>query len=171
MAKIAGNSGNGYQKSETGTVILIEAQVHGGTGAIEPVGRATSAVAEIQFGTQPVYGIGVYLPYEYVFMRYSGQLTIEGVRMRKTFRAGNMVSKGIVALGEDVLSQGDTTISISDKYTQETLAAYLHCTPVSYNLTVREGQLVTEQAVFNFTNVKTTGGTNFSGVNTEGVRK
>ena len=80
-----------------------------------------------------------------------------------------MVSKGIVALGENVLSQGDTTISISDKYTQETLAAYLHCTPVSYNLTVREGQLVTEQAVFNFTNVKTTGGTNFSGVNTEGV--
>ncbi|UKM62959.1 hypothetical protein [Levilactobacillus phage ENFP1] len=141
MAKAAsGSYEQGYQQSETGTVTTIFMNS-------KAVGRATSATAQIEYGTTGVWGIGDYMPYEYVFMRYNGQLTVEGIRMR----TNDMVSAGIIALGEDVLKQGDTLITIQDKYTHNLLASYSHCTPVSYNLQVRANQLVTEQAVFNFT--------------------
>jgi len=135
-----GSYKEGYQQSETGTVTSI--YMNG-----KPVGRATSATAHIEYGTTGVWGIGDYMPYEYVFMRYNGQLTLEGIRMR----TDNLVSAGIIALGEDVLKQGDTLVTIQDKYSHDLLASYSHCTPVSYNLQVRANQLVTEQAVFNFT--------------------
>ena len=141
MAKAKnGSYKEGYQQSETGTVTTI--YMNG-----KAVGRATSATAQIEYGTTGVWGIGDYMPYEYVFMRYNGQLTVEGIRMRTS----NLVNAGIIALGENVLEQGDTLITIHDKYSKKLLASFSHCTPVSYNWQVRANQLVTEQAVFNFT--------------------
>lgn len=142
MSKIAaGEQSQGYQQSETGTVILLEMNA-------KQIGKATSATTQIQYGTTGVWGVGDYMPFEYVFMRYNGQITVEGVRLRKS----NIVDDKVIALGKDILEQGDTTITISDMYTKKLLASYSGCTPVSYNLQVRANQLVTEQAVFNFIN-------------------
>lgn len=141
MAKVnSGSKADGYQQSETGTVLSI---LMGG----KSIGRISTLTTQIQYGTTGVWGIGDYLPYEYVFLQYSGQVTAEGIRLR----TGNFVDSGIISLGDDILQQGDITITVTDTYTQSVLAAYQHCTPVSYNLQVRAGQLVTEQAVFNFT--------------------
>lgn len=126
-----------YQKQtvHTGATCLIK--VNG-----EVVGRAQSLSPRTTYGTEGVYEIGTIMPQEHVHNRYEGSFTLERFLMRKE----DLVSTGLIGLGEDILTKDIIDIEIINKADNKTLRVYRGCTFSDYTNSIRANAIAGENA-------------------------
>lgn len=134
MATVANQSVN------TANRIYIMAQSH-------LVARAQSLSAQRSFGTEGVYEIGSIMPYEHVYLKYTGSVTLERFRMISQNLASNSMG-AIAALGVDILNKDIITINVVDSVTKNNIESFSGCSASSYSTAYRANQIVTESIEF-----------------------
>ena len=127
------------QKVVTGNVLQL---VIGG----KIVGVAQTSDGRRGFGTEPVHGIGDFMPREHVQLRYEGTLTVDKFFLRKE----DLRSLGLVALGEDILELGVIDAIIRDKVTGKILRKYIGMTLTDYTETFRANAIAGENATWRY---------------------
>jgi hypothetical protein len=140
-----------YVRSHLQAIIYLK------TGAAEataqPIGHARlqSFSADHDYGTQPVHGLGDYLPAEHVHLKFSGTIQLEAFMIRKA----DLVALGLAPLGDTILQSGTLEISIQDPDNGgKVLRSYEGVTIQRYSENVREGQICGENATCFFREVK-----------------
>lgn len=110
------------------------------------VGLAQSADGRRSFGTEPVHGIGDFMPREHVQLRYDGTLTVD----RFFIRTEDLRSLGLAALGVDVLDLGVVEMLVIDRVTRKTLRKYTGMTISDYTETFRANAIAGENATWRY---------------------
>lgn len=131
---------------------IIHLKGSGATDVATPIGHARlqSFSADHDYGTQPVHGVGDYLPAEHVHLKFSGTIQLEAFMIRKA----DLVALGLAPLGEAVLQSGALEISILDPdNANKELRRYTGVTIQRYSENVREGQICGENATCFFREV------------------
>lgn len=108
------------------------------------VGRAQSISAQRDFGTEGVYEIGSIMPQEHDFLKFTGSVTLNRLRLRKD----DLAQAGFVAFGEDVLKSALFDIVIENKADGGIVEIYQGCSIQSYNTEYRANEFVSESATF-----------------------
>lgn len=127
------------QQVATGNILQI---VIGG----QVVGLAQTADGRRGFGTEPVHGIGNFMPVEHVQLKYAGTLTMD----RFFIRNADLRSLGLAALGADVLNLGIVDILVIDTVSNKVLRQYIGCTIGEYSETWRANAIAGENATFHY---------------------
>lgn len=127
------------QQVVTGNILQI---VIGG----KVVGLAQTLDGRRSFGTEPVHGIGNFMPVEHVQLRYDGTLTID----RFFIRTQDLRSLGLAQLGADILDLGVVDILVIDRVTKKVLRQYVGCTCSDYTETFRANAIAGENATFRY---------------------
>ena len=115
--------------------IMIQGQV---------LGRAQSLSGERSFGTEGVYEIGSIMPQEHVYLKYTGSVTLEHMRLRTS----SLGSLGLAAMGEEVLGKGIIDINVLDNLTGNPVVTYRGCSIDTYSENFRANDIVTESVRF-----------------------
>lgn len=110
------------------------------------IGRAQSASGERSFGTENVYQIGSIMPQEAVYLKYTGNLSLERFRMRKE----DLATLGITALGEDILLKDIIDIVMMDNMTKNVIVAYRGASCVSYSESWSANQISSESSQWTY---------------------
>lgn len=110
------------------------------------VGLAQSADGRRSFGTEPVHGIGDFMPREHVQLRYDGTITVD----RFFIRTEDLRSLGLAALGKDVLDLGVVEMLVVDRVTGKTLRKYTGMTISDYTETFRANAIAGENATWRY---------------------
>lgn len=113
------------------------------------IGRAQSLTANRQYGTEGVYEIGSIMPYEHVYLKYTGSLTLE--RFRTVGDSLSSSNLDLARLGVDILTKDVVTITVVDNVTHDVLEAFYGCSASSYDTSYRANQIVTESINFLYT--------------------
>lgn len=127
----------GNQSVQTGNTIFLMIQN-------TPIGRAQSLTAERSFGTEGVYEIGSIMPQEHVYLKYTGQVSLERYRMKKQ----SLATLGYAALGEEVLQLDIMDIVTVDNLTGEVIIAYRGCSINTYNENYKANEITGESSSF-----------------------
>lgn len=130
-----------YEKQTVHTGATCILKVNG-----QEVGRAQSINPRTTYGTEGVYEIGTMMPQEHVQNRYEGTLTLERFLMRKD----DLVSVGLIGLGEDILKKDIIDIEVINKADNKTLRVYRGCTFSDYTNTIRANAIAGENATVYF---------------------
>lgn len=126
----------------------IEKQtVHSGATCLlkvngQVVGRAQSISPRTTYGTEGVYEIGTIMPQEHIHNRYEGTLQLERFLMIKE----DLVSAGLIGLGEDILTKDIIDIEVINKADNSTLRVYRGCTFSDYTNNIRANAIAGENA-------------------------
>lgn len=110
------------------------------------VGRAKSLSAQREFGTEGVYEIGSIMPQEHDYLKYTGTLTMNRMRVRKD----ELAKLGLAPLGEEVLKLPIFSILVTDVTDGSILEAYQGCSVVSYQSEIRANEFSATTAQFTF---------------------
>lgn len=110
------------------------------------IGRAQSLSPRISYGTEGVYEIGTMMPQEHVQNRYEGSFTLSRFLMRKE----DLVSAGLVGLGEDILTKDIIDIEVINKADNKTLRVYRGCTFSDYTNSIQANAIAGEDATVYF---------------------
>ena len=131
------------QQVATGNILQL---VIGG----KVVGLAQTVDGRRSFGTEPVHGIGNFMPVEHVQLRFDGTLTVD----RFFIRIADLRSLGLVAVGSDILSLGVVDILVIDTVSNKVLRQYVGCTVSDYTETFRANAICGENATFRYLECK-----------------
>lgn len=110
------------------------------------VGRAQSLSAQREFGTEGVYQIGSIMPQEHDYLKYTGTLTMNRMRVRKD----ELANLGLAPLGEDVLKLAIFDILVVDNTDGSIMEVYQGCSIVSYQSEIRANEFAATTAQFTF---------------------
>ncbi len=110
------------------------------------VGLAQTADGRRSFGTEPVHGIGDFMPREHVQLRYEGTVTVD----RFFIRTEDLRSLGLTALGVDVLDKGIIDMLVVDRLTKKVIRKYLGMTCSDYTETFRANAIAGENATWRY---------------------
>lgn len=102
------------------------------------------------FGTEPVHGIGDFMPREHVQLRFDGTITVD----RFFIRTEDLRSLGLARLGSDILTLGIIEILVIDKVTKKVLRQYVGCTLSDYTETFRANAISGENATWRYLECK-----------------
>jgi hypothetical protein len=118
------------------------------------VGLGQTADGRRSFGTEPVHGIGNFMPVEHVQLRYDGTFTCD----RFFIRVEDLRSLGLAALGSDVLDLGIIDILVVDKVSRKIVRQYIGCTISDYTETFRANAIAGENATWRYLDCKPASG-------------
>lgn len=90
--------------------------------------------------------IGSIMPQEHAFLRFTGTLNLNRIRIRKA----SLEHAGVVGLGEDILGTPTFNICTVDRYTGEVGITYNRCSAINFNENYRTNDFIREQARFYF---------------------
>lgn len=110
------------------------------------VGLAQTADGRRSFGTEPVHGIGNFMPVEHVQLRYDGTFTVD----RFFIRTQDLRSLKLAALGSDILDLGIVDVLVVDRVSRKVLRQYIGCTISDYTETFRANAIAGENATFRY---------------------
>ena len=110
------------------------------------VGLAQTADGRRSFGTEPVHGIGDFMPVEHCQLRYEGSVTVD----RFFLRNADLRSLGFAPLGVDVLDLGVIEMLVVDRVTKKTLRRYTGMTISDYTETFRANAISGENATWRY---------------------
>lgn len=110
------------------------------------VGLAQTADGRRSFGTEPVHGIGDFMPREHVQLRYEGTVTVD----RFFIRTDDLRSLGLAPLGVDVLDKGVINMLVVDRITKKVIRRYLGMTISDYTETFRANAIAGENATWRY---------------------
>ena len=114
----------------------------------QEIGRAQTLSGTRSFGTEGAYEIGSIMPQEHAVLRFEGNITLDRLRMSKK----SLDKLGLIALGEDIVSQGIIDIAVVNKYTGEVIITYVGCTAVSLSEDFNANSFVAENSEWTFLN-------------------
>jgi len=114
------------------------------------VGLAQTADGRRSFGTEPVHGIGNFMPVEHVQLRYEGTVTVD----RFFIRTDDLRSLGLAALGSDILDLGIVDMLVIDRITKKVLRQYVGMTMSDYTETFRANAIAGENATWRYLECK-----------------
>jgi hypothetical protein len=116
------------------------------------VGLAQTADGRRGFGTEPVHGIGNFMPVEHVQLRFDGTVTVD----RFFIRNEDLRSLGLAALGSDVLDLGIIDMLVIDRVSKKVLRQYIGMTISDYSETFRANAVCGENATWRYLECKPT---------------
>lgn len=140
-----------FVRSHLQAIIYLQTGAAGATKQAIGHARLQSFSADHDYGTQPVHGLGDYLPAEHVHLKFSGTIQLEAFMIRKA----DLVALGLAPLGDAILQSGTLSISIHDPDNgDKMLRSYEGVTIQRYSENIREGQICGENATCFFREVK-----------------
>lgn len=110
------------------------------------VGLGQTLDGRRSFGTEPVHGIGNFMPVEHVQLRYEGTVTLD----RFFLRNADLRSLGLAALGVEILNLGIIDILVVDNVSNKVIRQYIGCTLSDYTETVRANAIAGENATWRY---------------------
>jgi len=110
------------------------------------VGLAQTADGRRSFGTEPVHGIGNFMPVEHVQLRFDGTVTVDSFFIRNK----NLRALGLAALGSDILSLGVINMLVIDKVTKKVIRKYTSMTLSDMTETFRANAICGENATWRY---------------------
>lgn len=140
-----------FVRSHLQAIIYLQGPASGATAQAIGHARLQSFSADHDYGTQPVHGLGDYLPAEHVHLKFSGTIQLEAFMIRKA----DLVALGLAPLGDAILQSGTLSIAIHDPdNADKVLRSYEGVTIQRYSENVREGQICGENATCFFREVR-----------------
>ncbi len=116
----------------------------------KPIGLAQTADGRRSFGTEPVHGIGDFMPREHVQLRYEGTFTVD----KFFIRTEDLRSMGLAALGADILDKGVIDGLVIDRITKKVIRKYIGMTCSDYTETFRANAIAGENATWRYLDCK-----------------
>jgi hypothetical protein len=133
------------QQVVTGNILQL---VIGG----KTIGLAQTVDGRRSFGTEPVHGIGNFMPVEHVQLRYDGTLTVDSFFIR----IADLRSLGLVAVGSDILTLGVIDILVIDTVANKVVRQYVGCTCSDFTETMRANAISGQNATWKYLECKPT---------------
>lgn len=130
------------QSVDTGNTVLLM------VNSKDVIGRAQSFNARVDYGTTNIYELGTIMPRESAFLKYTGTIDMERLRLKKH----SLSHAGLVGLSEDILGTPIFKVSSIDRYTGEIGIVYQGCSATNFNTSMRANEVVQETASFYFLN-------------------
>lgn len=130
------------QSVDTGNTVLLM------VNSKDVIGRAQSFSSRVDYGTTNIYEIGTIMPTESAFLKYTGTIDMERLRLKKH----SLAHAGLVGLGEDILGVPAFKVTSIDRYTGEIGIVYQGCSATNFNTSMRANEVIQETASFYFLN-------------------
>ena len=130
------------QSVDTGNTALLM------VNSKDVIGRVQSFSTRVDYGTTNIFEIGTIMPVESAFLKYTGTIDMERIRLKKH----SLAHAGLVGIGNDILGTPIFKVSSIDRYTGELGIVYQGCSAINFNTSMRANETVQESASFYFLN-------------------